>query len=67
MDRLQIGPVHVGLAEHCRLQHARDGSAALWLYASDTLDGDRPVLGVALLSREALGELKRALNDQTTP
>lgn len=49
MDRLQIGPVHIGLAEHCRLQRNHAGQAALWLYAGQTLDGDRPVIGVVLV------------------
>ncbi|MBB4642705.1 hypothetical protein [Rhizorhapis suberifaciens] len=62
-------PLHIGLAEHCRLQRNHNGQAALWLYAGRTLDGDRPVIGVALLSDTALTELSKALNgeDAGTP
>lgn len=57
-----MDPLHIGLAEHCRLQRNHDGQAALWFYAGSTLDGDRPVIGVALLSDRALAELSKALN-----
>lgn len=62
-------PLHIGLAEHCRLQRNHNGQAALWLYANATLDGDRPVIGVVLLSDRALGELSKAVSageDSTT-
>ncbi|OAH42154.1 hypothetical protein AX777_22185 [Sphingobium yanoikuyae] len=57
-------PLHIGLAERCRLQRGHDGQAALWLYAEQRLSGERPLLGVVLLSDTVLKDLAAALGDK---